>query len=222
MSSEWTKVKQAVVMAAQKMVSLELATGTSGNISARIHSQDELGDLLALTPSGKPYVTLVDDDIVVSDFEVEPIEGDLVPSTESLLHVAIYRARPDVQAVIHTHSIFASVTAVAGLEIPPIVDETTITLGGPIKISDYAFPGTQNLADNVCKALGERKAALIRNHGVVAVGRDLPEAVEICMHVERVAQIFVYASLLGKVNVLPPDIVEAEISIYEMLQPDGE
>ena len=222
MSTEWTKVKQSVVITAQKIVSLGLATGTSGNISARIHTQNEHRDLLALTPSGKPYVTLVDDDIVVSDFEIEPIEGDLVPSTESLLHVAIYKARPDVQAVIHTHSVFASVAAVAGLEIPPIVDETTITLGGPVKISDYAFPGTQNLADNVCKALGKRKAALIRNHGVVAVGRDLPEVLDICMHVEHLAQIFVYASLLGKVNVLPPDIVEAELSIYEMLQTNRE
>ena len=209
-----------MVAAAQEMVSLGLVTGASGNVSARLAPLDDSRELLAVTPSGKPYASLIDDDIVVADFDVEPVEGDLTPSTETLLHVAIYRARPDVHAVIHTHSVYSSVAAVAGLEIPPVIDEMTITLGGPIKVSKYAFPGTQELADSVCAALGERKAALIRNHGAVGVGCDLREALDVCALVERVAQVFVYASLLGKVNTLPPDVVEAELAIYQMSQRD--
>ena len=218
MSSRWTADKQAVVAAAQEMASLGLITGASGNVSTRLAPLDDSRELLAVTPSGKPYASLIEDDIAVADFEVEPVEGDLTPSTETLLHVAIYRARPDVQAIIHTHSVFTSVAAVAGLEIPPVIDEMCISLGGPVKVSKYAFPGTQELADNVCAALGERKAALIGNHGAVGVGRDLREALDVCALVERVAQVFVYASLLGKVSTLPPDVVEAEISIYQMRQ----
>ena len=209
-----------MVAAAQEMVSLGLVTGASGNVSARLAPFDDSRELLAVTPSGKQYGSLTDDDIVVADFDVEPVEGDLTPSTETLLHVAIYRARPDVHAVIHTHSVYSSVAAVAGLEIPPVIDEMTITLGGPVKVSKYAFPGTQELADSVCAALGERKAALIRNHGAVGVGCDLREALDVCALVERVAQVFVYASLLGKVNTLPPEVVEAELAIYQMGQRD--
>lgn len=218
MSSRWAERKHAVVLTAQKMEALGLVTGTSGNVSVRLAPLDDSRELLAVTPSSRPYGTLETDDIVVVDFDVEPIEGELTPSSESLLHVAIYCARPDVRAIIHTHSVYSSVAAVAGLDIPPVIDEVMIAVGGPIKVSRYAFPGSQELADNVCAALGERKAALIRNHGAVGVGRDLDEALEVCALIERVAQVFIYASILGKVNPLPQDAIDAELSIYRMRQ----
>ena len=218
MSSRWADEKHAVLLAAQEMTALGLVTGTSGNVSVRLAPRDESGELLVVTPSGKPYDTLRDDDIAVVDFDVEPVEGDLTPSSETLMHVGIYRTRPDVQAVIHTHSVFASVAAVAGLAIPPIIDEMTITLGGAVELSPYAFPGTEELADNVCAALGERKAALIGSHGAVGVGRDLDEALAVCVLVERMAQVFVLASALGEVSPLPDDVVDAEKSIYRMRQ----
>ena len=217
MSSRWSAEKRAVVAAAQEMASLELVTGTSGNVSLRLTSDDS-PDLLAVTPSGTPYSTMTADDVIVVDFDVDQIEGDGTPSLETLTHVGIYRARPDVQAVIHTHPIYGSVAAVAGLDIPPIIDEMMIAVGGPVKVSEYAFPGTQEMADAVCEALGERNGALIRNHGAVGVGRDLREALDVCTLIERVAQIFLYASILGKAETLPDDIVEAELAIFRMKQ----
>ena len=217
MSSRWSAEKQAVVATAQEMSSLGLVTGTSGNVSMRLTPLGST-ELLAITPLGTPYHTMKEDDIVITDFDVEPVEGDGIPSSETLTHVSIYRTRPDVRAVIHTHPVYGSVAAVAGIEIPPIIDEMTITVGGPIKVSKYAFPGSQELADAVCEALGERNAALIRNHGAVGVGRDLREALNVCALVERVAQVFIYASMLGKVEALPPDIVEAELAIFRMRQ----
>ncbi len=217
MTGRWQAAKRDVVRAAQEMTAQGLVTGTSGNISVRLEPTDER-ELMAVTPSGKRYSGLREDDIVVADFQVEPVEGDLVPSSEALLHTGIYKARPDVKAVIHTHSVFASVAAVAGLDIPPIIDEMVVRIGGPVLVSEYAFPGTEEVANNVCRALGERKAALIRNHGVVGVGGDLNEALEVCALTERVAQIFVYSSLLGKVNPLPKEIVDTEISLYRMRQ----
>ena len=94
---------------------LGLVSGSSGNVSVRLPSDNPRG-LLAVTPSGKRYSEMDEGDIVVADFNMEPVEGDLAPSSESLMHVAIYRSRPDVGAVIHTHSEFATVLAVAGLE----------------------------------------------------------------------------------------------------------
>ena len=217
MSSRWEAEKHQVALAAKKMAGLGLVTGSSGNVSLRIaapHPNSE--GLLAVTPSGVSYETLNDDDIVITDFDIESVEGDLVPSSESLLHSAIYRARPDVGAVIHTHSVYCSAAAVSVTEIPAIIDEMVILAGGPIRVSKYAFPGTQDLADNVCSALDGRSAAIIRNHGAVGVGRDLDEALAVCALVERVAQVFVYATLLGKVTPLPEEVVEAEVAVYKM------
>ena len=216
MSSRWTAERHEVAMAAREMAELGLVTGASGNVSQRLAPFDDSVELLAITPLGKRYSTLRGEDVAVVDFDVEPVEGDLPPSSETLLHVATYTARPDVNAIIHTHSVFSSVAAVAGLEIPPIIDEIVISVGGTIKVSEYAFPGTQELADNVCAALGERNAALIRNHGAIGVGRDLNEALDVCALVERAAQVFIYSSLLGKANTLPADVVEAERSIFQM------
>ncbi len=158
----------------------------------------------------------IDFSVTVIDFDVEPIEGELPPSSESLLHVAIYRARPDVGAVIHTHSVYSSVAAVAGIDIPPVIDEMVVAIGGAVSVSRYGFPGSEELADNVCEALGPRNAALIKNHGAVGVGRDLREALAVCALLEHVAQIFVFAKIAGRFNELPHEVVEAEKAIYRM------
>ena len=221
MSNRWDNQKLDVLRTAQKILSAGLVTGTSGNVSVRLAPHDDGRELLAITPSGRQYDTMERDDILVVDFDVDTVEGDLTPSTETLLHVAIYRARPDVGAVIHTHAVYSSVAAVAGLDIPPIIDEAMVVLGGPIMVSEYAFPSSEDLADNVCIALGERQAALIRNHGAVGVGHDAEEAFEVCILAERVAQIFVLASALGKVNPLPDEIIEAELAIFRMRNPDA-
>ena len=220
MSRRWIPERHQVVLAAQEMYNLGLVTGTAGNISVRLPPLDGSRDLMAITPAGKHYDTLRDEDIVVTDFEVEPVEGDLAPSAESLLHVTIYQARPDSQAVVHTHSVYSSVLAVAGLEIPPIIDEMMLIIGGPVGVSRYGFPGSQELADNVTAVLGDRNGALIRNHGAVGVGRDLREALDACALVERVSHVYIYASLLGKVSTPPPEAIEAELAIFRMRRKD--
>ena len=209
----WRREKQAVVDAARDLARIGLVTGSSGNVSTRL--PDERG-LLAITPLGQACSEAEARDIVVADFDAEPLEDGTMPSSETLLHAGIYRARPDVGAVIHTHPVYASVAAVAGLEVPPVIDEMVIAIGGSIRVSKYAFPGTQELADNVLDALGDRGAALIRNHGAVAVGRDLGEALYVSALVERVSQVYVQASILGKANTLPEQVVETEMALYRM------
>ncbi len=215
METPWKIERKQTVEAANELARMGLVAGTSGNVSQRL-SQAEGRELLAITPSQKPYSSLTPEDIVVVDFEGEPVEGQLVPSSETMIHVQIYKARQDVRAVIHAHPIFCSVAAVAGMDIPPIIDELVILVGGAIKVSEYAFPGTEDLARSACSALGERKAVLLRNHGMVGVGESLQEALDICLLVERAAQIFIHASQLGKVNLLPAVVIEAEESLYRM------
>jgi L-fuculose-phosphate aldolase len=215
MTGRWDIQKQQVVETARRMATMGLVSGTSGNVSVRLGSYAGR-DLMAITASGVSYDTLGADDIAIVDYEMEPVEGEAIPSSESLLHVAIYRRRPDVDAVVHTHALYSSVAAVAGVDIPPIVDEMVVTLGGAIVVSEYAFPGSSELAENVCDALGDRSAALIRSHGSVGVGHSLEEALDACALTEKVAQIFVMSSMLGKVTELPADVVEAETAIYRM------
>lgn len=194
-----------------------IGLGASGNVSMQLEHFDSR-ELFAITPSGRQYADLTEEDIAVVDSEVEPIEGDLPPSSETLMHLGIYRSQLDVGAVAHTHSVFASVAAVAGRSIPPIIDEMVVSIGGAIEVSEYAFPSSQELADNVRAALGERNAALIQNNGAVGAGRDLEEALDVCVLTERVAQVFLYASMLGKVPPLPKEVVEAETAIFRMRQ----
>ena len=224
MALPWEQERRTVAETARRMERLGLVTGTAGNVSLRLRDA-ERRPLLAVTPSGFPYEEMSAGDVLVVDFDLEPVEGEGVPSSESLMHVEIYRSRPDVGAVIHTHPVFATVAAVAGLEIPPILDEMTIYIGGTVRVSEYAAPGGQELAHRVREALGDRKAALIRNHGAVGVGKDLREALEVCLLTERAAQVFVYCSLLGKVGEIPAAVLEAQQGIYRMrleaAEPDG-
>ena len=216
MRLNWQVERRAVLEAAQRMAALGLVVGTSGNVSMRVDANSDEKELMAITPSGIEYDILNTEDILVTDMDIEPVEGDGVPSSEAMLHAEIYRHRRDVGAVMHTHSAFATAVAVAGLDIPPIIDEMVLTVGGEVKVAEYAFPSSEALAANVREALGGRNAALMRNHGVVGVGADLREALKVCELVEHAAQVMVYASMLGGATSLPSDVLEAEAALFEM------
>jgi L-fuculose-phosphate aldolase len=212
----WEEEKQEVVAACRRIVAVGLVAGASGNVSRRVEGADG-APLVAITPTRVPYHRLTADDVVVIDLEGDPVEGeDGVPSSETLVHLAAYRARADVGAVIHTHSIYASALSVAGLEIPPLFEEQVVFLGGSIPVAEYAIAGSQELADKACAALGEGNAVLLHNHGVVGVGADLEEAATACELVERLAQIYVLALGLGRVTPLPESTIEAEKKIFRM------
>ena len=206
--------KSEVAAISREMADLDLVSGSSGNVSMRLLNQKS--GYMAITPMGLPYSELQDKDIVVVDEELESIDDSGVPSSESLLHLGIYRSRPDVKAVIHTHSTFSSVAALTHDGIPPILDEMVIYIGGSIQVSEYAFPGSEELAKNVCKALGDKNAALISNHGAVSVGTNLREALNVSILMERIAKIYCYARMNNQMNPLPESAIEKERAIFEM------
>ena len=218
MSDQWTQQRQELTDATREMYRRGLVGAYSGNTSLRlpVTGVGAAGRLL-VTPTHHPYYRLQPEELVVVDLDGRPVaEGGLKPSSETLLHLEIYRQRPDVQAVAHTHSIYASVAAVIGRDIPPLIDEMLLTIGGPVKVSNYAFPGTAELAEAAYAALGDRNAALLRNHGAVGVGPDIWEALDVCDLVERLAQIFVLARNFGPRAAipLPDDAVQTEMAMF--------
>jgi len=146
------------------------------------------------------------------------VEGKLKPSVETPLHIAIYQARKNVNAVIHTHSVFASAVAVAGLEIPPILLDQVLFLGGAIKASGGALVSTPGQIKDFILALGDRSAALIPNHGAVGTGKTMRDAFTACELIEKTARIYLLSLGAGKVNLLPQDVIALEKSAYDKLQ----
>jgi len=217
----WYSEKKAVLEAAQEMAQKGLVVGTSGNVSMRL-KEPSGRDLLAVTPSGRYYDLLEVDDIVVVDFEGQPVEGELATSIETMLHIAVYKARKKVNAVIHAHSVFSSAFSVAGLEIPTILDDQATYIGGEIKVAEYALPGSQELVRNVLSALGPRNALLLANHGVLSVGRNMREAFTVCELVEKTAKIYACALSLGRVNPLPAEAAAVEKAFFNYLYGESE
>jgi L-fuculose-phosphate aldolase len=214
--SQWQNEKEQVLKVARQMLAEGLVVGTAGNVSMRL-PPFEGREIIAITPHHIYYDLMTPDDIVIMDYEGESQEGD-IPSVEAMLHVGIYQARKNVKAVIHTHSVYASAFAVAGRNIPAILDEQVTYLGGEVRLAKYAVSGSEELANNVVQALGKNNAVLLPSHGMVGVGRSLREALTVCQLVERTAQIFQLAHTLGRAILLPPDVVEAEQAFFEMLQ----
>jgi len=214
---DFLEERRQVLDAVRRIVDAGLVAISSGNVSRRIRRAD--GDLFAVTASRVPYHRFTIDDVIVVDEDVDPVFGDGVPSSESLTHMAVYRARPDVGAVIHTHSVYASAYAVAGRPIPALLDEQVVALGGAVEVAEYGASASEALAEHAAAAMGDRGAVLLRNHGVVGGGSDLEEAIAVVELVERVAKIGVMAALIGGDGAgLPADIVASEQAMYRMMR----
>ena len=211
----WDNVRVAIQEACVRLEAEGLVAEASGNVSVRLPSKDGR-DLVAITPSQVPYRKLRPEQILVIDYERNVIEGEGKPSSETVTHLTAYRARADVGAVIHSHSVYASALAVAGQEIPPLIDEQVVTLGGGVKVAEFGMSASQDLADNAVKALELRQAVLLRSHGALSVGRDLDEVLAVAALVERMAKIYILARTLGEPLKLPAKIVELEIKFYRM------
>ena len=210
-------VKAAVVDVARAMYREGLVVGAAGNVSARAEGDNAMH----ITPTRVPYPDLSPEDIVTVTFEGDPIEGEGLPSSESLMHGAIYAARPDVHAVVHAHPIHASAMAVRREPIPAFVDEQVVYLGGGVEVAAYAPAASEELAANAVEALGPRRAVLLANHGTVTVGTDPEDALEMTRLMERLAHIWLLASSRPGEHQLPRDIVEAETELYHMMQGGG-
>jgi len=165
-----------------------------GNVSVRVPGEDRL----AITPSGQPYMRMQAEDVCVLDLDLNPVAGNLPPSIEAALHAGVYRARPDVGAVVHTHQPWASVFALLNLPIPALFDEVALAIGETVDVIPYAFSGTPELAENVRRAVGNQcDCFIMQNHGALNLGRTLDDAWRKAELLEKTAKVYHHALAVG-------------------------
>lgn len=170
-----------IIEAAQELDRLGYMPSKSGNLSFRTAKG------FTITPSGVPYDALTEGDLVKLDHAGGVLGGRRKPSSEWRLHQAIYAARPDAMVVVHTHSPRATALACARRDIPPFHYMIALAGGDDIRCAPYATFGTQALADSAVMALAGRRACLLANHGVVAIGANLRAAATLAREVENLA-----------------------------------
>ena len=181
-----------------------LVTWTGGNVSIR-HTDT---GYVVIKPSGVRYEKMRPEHMVVVDLDGEVIEGDLKPSSDVVSHLYIYRHRPDLNGIVHTHSPFATAFAALGREIPVYLTGQADEFGGPIPCGGFALIGGAEIGKVVVDTIGSSSAVLLKNHGVFTVGQTGEAAVKAAVMVEDVARTVWYALQIGQPEEIPPDLVE--------------
>jgi L-fuculose-phosphate aldolase len=211
--------RAAVLAAAQGMLGHGLSSGTSGNVSAR------LGDgRIVITPSQLPYPELGPADLVLITPDGElagPAAAGRVPSSESLLHCACYRAFPEIGAVLHSHPPFATMFAAARQPVPAVIDEAVLFLGGDIPVTDYALSGSAQVGDNAVRVLADRASALVASHGLVTIAASPAQALQCAVVTEHCAQVAWGTRALGGHAALPVTTVQAFSAAYRQARRSG-
>lgn len=177
-------------------------TEIEGNISARLGK-----GLILVSPHRISYELRTPADMVLLDLEGNVLKSrkSREPTSESRTHLAVYRARKDVNAVIHAHPVYSSAMSVAGEPIRPILDEVIPFARGTIEVTPFEPSGSNELGEAVVRILGKKNAVLLAHHGTLCVGNDLASAFQMTKHVEKWAQITVLAKLLGNAPAIPKD-----------------
>ena len=184
-----------------------------GNVSVRIPDEP----VVVITPSGRPYMELVPENICVVDFDLKRIDGDLAPSIETAMHAGIYQSRPDVGAVVHTHQAYASIFALINQPIPALFDEVALAIGETVDVVPYAFSGTPELAENVRRTVANGcDCFVMQNHGALNLGKNLEKAWKNVELLEKTAQVYYHALATGApVTTLPAATIERVRTLRE-------
>ncbi|MGK5732431.1 class II aldolase/adducin family protein [Streptomyces sp. URMC 124] len=185
-SEEIRRVWAEVVATARRTTADGLVVGTSGNVSARA------GDAVVVTPSGIPYDRLTARDVVAVDMEGRPLLGDLAPTSELPLHLAVYRAT-GAAAIVHTHAVHATAVSTLVDELP-LIHYMAGALGGPVRVAPYALYGSDELAAHALEALEGRTGCLLRNHGTLTYGDGLDQAYDRTAQLEWMCRVWLTAS----------------------------
>ncbi len=208
--------KQKVMEYSQKVFTKGYTQGTGGNVSVLVEGEDAV----AITPSAKDYLSLTPDEICIVNFDLTVMEGNLRPSIETGMHVAVYKNRPDANAIVHAHQTFASVFALIDQPIPPLFDEVLFNVGSIIDIIPYALSGSPELIANVTSKLGNRcNCYILQNHGALSLGTSMEKAYMNMELFEKCAMVYYYALTTGKpVRELPESVVTPLMQLLQMGQ----
>jgi L-fuculose-phosphate aldolase len=206
---------EAVLATAKELLRRGLVEGTSGNISAR-----QPDGSVVCTPSSVDYQTMTLEDLVVvsPEGQVRQCAEGRSPTSELALHLACYQAYDDIGSVIHAHPVWATMFACSHQNIPACVDEFTMYVGGDVRCAQYAMSGSADVGANAVVALKDRGAALLANHGIVAVGPKPSTVLHIVALVERTAQIAWGARALGGVVAVPDKVANDFVGVYQLMR----
>jgi L-fuculose-phosphate aldolase len=182
--TDLARARSAVVRAARAMSERGLSPGTSGNVSARVAKG------MVVTPSALPYAVMAEGDLVTLSLDGRVLEGEHKPTVEWPLHAAVYRARADVQAIVHAHATFCTTLATLRREIPPFHYMVAVAGGDSIRCGPYAPFGSPELAAHAVAALEGRRACLLANHGMVALGATPEGALDLAAEIEVLAELY--------------------------------
>jgi L-ribulose-5-phosphate 4-epimerase len=180
-----------------------LVVWTQGNVSVR----DPAAGVVAIKPSGIRYEDLSPENMVIVDLDGAVVEGDLKPSSDTATHLYIYRHRPDVNGVVHTHSTYATAFAALGRPIPIVLTSMGDEFGGLVPCGGFALIGSEAIGEVVIEAIGDSPAVLLKNHGVFTIGKNGEAAVKSAVMLEDAAHTVWVALLLGQPDVIPDEDV---------------
>lgn len=204
------KLRQEVWEANMQLPKNGLVMWTSGNVSGR----DPETNLVIIKPSGVSFEHLRADDLVVVDLDGRVVHGDLKPSVDTASHLYVYRHRPDVHSIVHTHSPFATSFAIRGEPLPIYTTTSAAMFGREIPVSDFATIGEEQIGREIVGKIGDCSAILLRSHGVFTVGATVNAALKATVILEETAEAVHYALLRGPVEPLPDDVVKAGYAVY--------
>ncbi len=204
------KERELIVEYGKKLITSNLTKGTGGNLS--IFNRKE--QLMAISPSGIDYFNIKPEDVVILDLKGNKVDGKKTPSSEYDMHRIFYANRTDIDAIIHTHTMYATTIACLNWELPPV--HYMVALAGPnVRCAEYATYGTKELAKNALKAMEDRKAVLLANHGLLAGAKDLANAFNITEEIEYCAELYYRTKCIGDPVVLPEEEMDLMLEEFK-------
>jgi L-fuculose-phosphate aldolase len=198
--------RKSIVQYGKKLINAQLTTGTGGNLS--IYSRAE--GLVAIKPSGVDYFEMNPTDVVVNDLGGHVVDGTLKPSSETNFHLSLYKFRSDINAVVHTHQIYATTIACLNWELPA-VHYLIGMAGNKVPLAAYATFGSKELSENILQAIGNFNACLLANHGLVTVGANIASAFATAEEIELVSRLYYQAKCIGDPVVLSDEEMKVVI-----------
>jgi len=209
-------LKKKILDTCKKLLDDGYVIGSAGNVSVRVKYNNE--ELILITPSNVNYDKMKPDDILLIDFNGKVVQGVRNPSVEKHLHLGIYKAREDVNAIIHSHGVYSTILSTINLSLPPVMEELVPYLGGEIACAKYGEAGTEELAEIVLGNLQEKNAVILANHGNICCGSHLEGAYTVLQYLERGAKVYYLAKLIKDPNLLPEDTIDYEKDIFEIFK----
>jgi L-fuculose-phosphate aldolase len=194
----------SIIQYGRNLINVQLTTGTGGNLS--IYNRAE--GLVAIKPSGVAYFDMTPSDVVVIDLGGHVSDGNLKPSSETKFHLDLYKFRPDINAVVHTHQIYATTIACLNWELPAVHYLVSVS-GNKVPLAAYATYGSQELSENILQSIGNYNACLLANHGLVTVGANIAAAFAAAEEIELVSRLYYQAKCIGN----PAILSDAEMEV---------